>query len=66
MKVLEEYFRGKGISNEQYGIVCPQGNRSELRYWRKDTTAVVIDNIDLKCDQGMFCFRFCDGVIEVI
>ena len=66
MKVLEDYFNEKGISKEQYGIVCPQGNSAEVRYWRKDTTSVVIDKINLECDKGMFCFRFSNGVVEII
>ena len=66
MKVLEEYFKSRGVSKEQYGIVCPKGSFSEVRYWRKDTTSVVIDKLDYQCDKGMFCFRFYDGVVEVI
>ena len=66
MRVLEDYFRDKGISKDQVGIVCPLGNTVEVKYWCKNEDSVFIDKIDLEWDRGMFCFKLHNGVVEVI
>ena len=66
MKVLEEYFKNKGICKDQVGICCPQGDIVKVRYWRKNGAGVCTDEIKMKWDSGMFCFKLSDGVIELI
>ena len=66
MRVLEEYFKNKGISKDQVGIVCSQGNVVEVKYWRKNEESIFVDKIELELDKGMFCFRLHKGHIELI
>ena len=64
MKVLENYFNLKGISEIDYGIAYNIEEINEVKYWDTNGQEVVLKEIPDGMESGIFCFKFQNGVIK--
>ena len=61
MKILDEYFKSKGITGVKFGVVYNIELTYEIKYWNEDGSVTTIEEVPSGLEKGIFCFKTVNG-----